>query len=314
MSGVAPRVAFGEALVELGRVDPRLVVLDGDLANSTRVDLFAVAHPERFFQMGIAEQNMIGVAAGLAACGFVPFATTFAAFAAHRALDQVRVVVAQPRLPVVIVGGYSGLLAGRTGKTHVCLEDLAVYRALPNMTVLAPGDEGEARRAVAAAAGLGGPVYMRLTRDPSPSIGGDERDFVIGPAVLLREGHDVGIVSTGVETARAMEAAATLASQGVSAAVLHVPTVKPFDEEAVVAMARRTGAIVTAEDHSIVGGLGGAVAETLSEQLPTPLRRVGTRDVYAESAPSDGLIEKYGIGAAHIVAAAHQVMAQRDRR
>lgn len=311
MTDLATRVAFGEALVELGNEDPRVVVLDGDLGNATRVDLFAVAHPGRFFQMGIAEQNMVGVAAGLAAGGFVPFVTTFAAFATHRDLDQIRVVVAQPKHHVVIVGGYSGLLAGRTGKTHVCLEDLAILRALPNMTVLAPGDAGEAVGAVRAAARFDGPVYMRLTRDPSPSIGGESRHFLIGPAIALREGPDVGIISTGVETARAVAAAATLEAEGISATVLHMPTIKPLDVDAVVAVARRTGAIVTAEDHSIVGGLGGVVAETLSEHLPTPLRRVGTRDVYAESAANDDLIEKYGISAAHIAAAAREVMALR---
>jgi transketolase len=311
MTEVATRVAFGEALVELALTDPRIVVLDGDLGNATRVDLFADAHPGRFFQMGIAEQNMVGVAAGLAAGGYVPFATTFAAFAAYRDLDQVRVVVAQPGHHVVIVGGYSGLLAGRTGKTHVCLEDLAIFRAIPGMTILSPGDAGETRGAVAAAARHDGPIYLRLTRDASPSIGGDQRDFAIGPAVTLRRGSDVAIISTGVQTARAMAAAAMLASAGIEAAVLHVPTLKPLDVEAVVEVARATSAVVTTEDHSIVGGLGGAVAETLSEHLPTLMRRVGTRDVFAESARNEDLIEKYRIGPEHIVAAAREVMALR---
>jgi transketolase len=311
MTEVPARVAFGEALVELAAEDPRIVVLDGDLGNSTRVDIFAMAHPERFLQMGIAEQNMMGVAAGLAAGGMVPFATTFAVFATYRALDQIRVVIAQPNHAVVIVGSYSGLLAGRTGKTHVCLEDLAIFRAMPNMTVLAPGDADEVRRAVSAAVQLQRPVYMRITRDPSPSIGGDRRDFKIGSAVMLREGPDVAIISTGAESARAMGAAVTLASEGISAAVLHVPTIKPVDVDAIVDVARTTGAVVTAEDHSIVGGLGGVVAETLSEHLPTPLRRVGTRDVYAESGVNEDLIEKYGIGATDIVAAAREVMTLR---
>lgn len=305
----ATRVAFGEALVELGRSDARIIVLDGDLGNSTRVDLFADAFPDRFLQMGIAEQNMIGVAAGLAAGGYRPFATTFAAFATHRDLDQIRVVVAQPKLPVVVVGSYAGLLAGRTGKTHVCLEDLAIFRALPNMTVLAPGDAGEARQAVAAAVRLGAPVYIRVARDPFPSIGGATREFLIGPAVLLRPGRDVGIVSTGLQTSRALVAADDLGRRGIEAAVLHVPTIKPFDAAAVLDLARMTGAIVTTEDHSVVGGLGSAVAEVLSETHPTAMLRVGTRDVFAESGANDDLLERYGLTARHIVEAVGRLLA-----
>ena len=305
---VTIRDAFGAALLELGGRDPRVVVLDGDLANSTKVDGFADAFPDRFFEMGIAEQNMIGAAAGMATAGLVPFATTFAAFAAFRDLDQVRVVVAQTRLHVVIVGAYSGLLVGRPGKSHVCLEDLALMRALPGMTILAPGDAVEAGLAAGAAAAHDGPVYLRLTRGPSPTLFAADHELRIGRAVLLREGRDVTLITTGMQAARTLEAAEQLAAEGIDALVLHLPTVKPLDADAVVEAARRTGAVVTAEDHSIVGGLGSAVAEVLGEHLPTPLRRVGTRDVWAESATDDALLEKYGLTAGHVAAAARSLL------
>jgi transketolase len=301
LAEVATREAFADALVELAATDRRVVVLDADLGNATLVDRFAAAAPDRFLQMGVAEQNMIGVAAGLAASGYVPFAATFAAFATHRALDQIRVVVAQPRLPVVVIGSYAGALAGRTGKTHVCVEDLAVFRSLPGMTVLAPGDAGETRRAVAAAASWDGPVYMRLTRDPSPAIGGDERELEIGRGVLLRRGGtDVGIVSTGVQTARSLAAAEQLGSRGLGVSLLHLPTVKPLDEAAVLELARTTRLLVSTEDHSIIGGLGGAVAELLAERHPVRLARIGTRDVYVESAPNDDLLEQHGLSSARV--------------
>ena len=307
-SPVTIRDAFGAALVDLGRQDARVVVLDGDLANSTRVDGFADAFPDRFFEMGIAEQNMVGVAAGLATTGLVPFATTFAAFAAFRDLDQVRVVVAQTKLHVVIVGAYSGLLVGRPGKSHVCLEDLALMRSLPGMTILAPGDAVEARQAVFAAAEHNGPVYLRLTRGPSPTLFADDHRLQVGRAVLLREGHDVALITTGMQAARTLEAAELLAADGIDALVLHLPTVKPLDGGAIAEAARITGAVVTSEDHSIVGGLGSAVAEVLGERLPTPMRRVGTMDVWAESAPDEALLEKYGLTARHVADAARALV------
>jgi transketolase len=303
------REAFGAGLVELGRADPRVVVLDGDLANSTKVDGFGDAFPERFFEMGIAEQNMMGVAAGLATTGLVPFATTFAAFAAFRDLDQVRVVVAQAKQHVVIVGAYSGLLVGRPGKSHVCLEDIALMRALPGMTVLAPGDPVETRLAVMAAAAHPGPVYLRLTRGPSPTLFGPDHALVVGRAVLVRDGRDVALLTTGMQLARTLEAAELLAADGIDALVLHCSTVKPLDEPAIVEAARRTGAVVTTEDHSIVGGFGGAVAEVLAERLPTPMRRVGTRDAWAESAPDEALLERHGLTARHVAEAARDLLA-----
>jgi transketolase len=308
---VGLRQVFGETLVELGGVYPDLLVLDGDLANSTLSDKFAGAYPERFLAMGIAEQNMAGVAAGLATLGFIPWLSTFAAFAAKRDLDQVRVVIAQPALNVKIQGAYSGLLTGFTGKTHQSVEDIAVFRAMPNMIVLVPADATEARLAMHAAMAYQGPVYLRMTRDPSPVIFGPEHRFEIGKGYVVREGTDVTIISTGVQTTRALEAVDLLAREGVSAHLLHLPTLKPIDEEAVVEAAARTGAVVTAEDHTIIGGLGGAVAEVLGERRPTPMRRVGIRDVFGESGPNDALLEKYGLTARHVVAAARELLAGR---
>ncbi len=261
--------------------------------------------------MGIAEQNMTGVAAGLAAMGFTPFTNSFACFATLRTADQIRVSIAQPKLPVVIGGAYSGLLGGKTGKTHQAIEDIAVMRAFPNMTVVAPGDGVEVRKAVFAVADHGGPVYLRMTRDPSPVVFDESYDFRIGRAVLVREGSDVTVITTGIMVGRAVEAADALAAEGISVHLLHAATVKPFDVAAVVAAAERTGLVVTAEEHSIIGGLGGAVAEVLAEQLPTPMKRVGVADVYSESAPNDDLLQKYGLTAGHIAGAARSLLERR---
>jgi transketolase len=308
---VALRDAFGRALVELGARDARVVALDADLASSSKMDLFAEAFPERFFQMGIAEQNMTGAAAGLATMGFIPFASSFACFATLRTADQIRVSITQPGLPVVICGAYSGLLGGKTGKTHQAIEDIAVMRAYPNMTVVAPGDGVEMRKAVFAAADLGGPVYLRVTRDPGPVVFEDDDEFEIGRAVTVREGTDVAVVTTGLMVGRAVEAADTLAAEGVSVHLLHAHTVKPLDVAAVVQAAEKTGLVVTAEEHNVLGGLGGAVAETLGEHRPTPMRRVGVADVYSESAPNDDLLQKYGLTAGHIAEAARSLLKRR---
>ena len=300
----AQRDVFGRTMVELCDADPRVVLLDGDLANSTKSDILSRERPDRFFMMGIAEQNLAGVAAGMATVGLVPVIVSFAAFLATRALDQVRVVIAQPRLNVKLAGHYSGILTGYTGKTHQVVNDIAIMRSLPHMTVVAPCDGVEVRAAMQALNDYDGPVYLRLTRDPSPTILPLDYRFQIGKGVVLREGRDVTLIGTGVETVRALEAADILAERGVDAYVLHLPTIKPLDEEAIVRAAARTGRVVTCEDHSILGGLGGAVAEVLSEQHPTPLRRIGLRDVDGESGPNDDLIEKYGLTARYIVDAA----------
>ena len=303
----ALRVAWGETLVEMAQENLDIVVLDGDLASSTRADIFAAAYPDRFLQMGIAEQNMMGVAAGLATVGFVPFISTFAAFAAHRDLDQVRVVVAQPKLHVIITGAYSGMLTAKTGKTHQDVSDMAVFRAMPNMTLVAPADAVELRGAMHALVARKAPAYLRLTRDPSPIIFDASYRFEIGKGIVLRAGEDVTIISTGVQTTRCLDACEILAQEGIDPYLLHLPTVKPIDEDAVVSAARRTGAVVTAEDHSIIGGLGGAVAELLGERQPTPMRRVGVKDRFGESAPNEQLLEKYGLTARHVAQAARQL-------
>jgi len=300
---IAMREAFGQTLVALGNRIPDVVVLDADVAPSTRAVLFAEAFPDRFFQVGIAEQNMIGMAAGLSTLGFIPFTSTFACFT-KRDLDQIRITVAQPRNNVKITGHYSGLLAGKTGKTHLSIQDLAVLRTMPNMTVIAPADGVEVEKAMEAVVAVHGPVYLRLTRDPSPVIFDRSYRFEIGKGVTLRDGNDVALISTGLQTPRTLRAADLLKAMGISALVLHIPTLKPLDTEAIVAAADRTGLVVTAEEHSILGGLGGAVAEVLSEHRPTPLARVGVRDVYAESASNDDLLEKYGVTARHVAEAA----------
>jgi transketolase len=308
---VAMRDAWGNALVELADRYPALLVLDGDLANSTKADTFAAARPDRFLEMGIAEQNMLGVAAGLATVGFVPWISTFAAFLAKRALDQIRVVIAQPHLDVKLCGSYSGILTGKTGKTHQSVEDLAVFRAMPGVTTIAPADPVELRGAMVALMESPGPAYLRLTRDPSPTLFPTDYRFELGRGALLRDGGDVALIGTGVQTVRVLEAAALLAAEGVEASVLHLPTLKPLDEAAIVAVAERTGAVVTAEDHSIIGGLGSAVAETLAEHRPTPLRRVGWRDTYGESGPNDALLEKYGLTGRHVAEGARRLLAAR---
>lgn len=303
------REAWGEQLVALGTSHPNLVVLDGDLANSTKADLFAAAHPDRFFEMGIAEQNMLGVAAGLATTGYVPWISTFAAFIAKRALDQIRVVIAQPSLNVKMCGAYSGLLTSKTGKTHQSVEDLAVFRAMPHVVTIAPADAVEMKAAMAAMMDDDRPTYLRVTRDASPVILSPEYRFDFGKALLLRDGTDVGIISTGIQTVRALEAAIILAERGVSAAVLHVPTLKPLDTDAICELAAQTGAIITAEDHSIIGGLGGAVAETLSEHQPTRMIRVGIQDTYGESGPNDAILLKYGLTPGQVAQAAINLLA-----
>lgn len=308
---LALRDVWGQTLTDLAADYPELVVLDGDLANSTRADIFAEAVPDRFFELGIAEQNMIGMAAGLATVGFVPWISTFAAFVAKRALDQIRIVVAQPHLNVKLCGSYSGILTSKTGKTHQSVEDIAIFRAMPGMVTLAPADGHELIAMMRAMMKYDGPMYLRLTRDATPAIFPAGYRFEIGKAALLRDGGDVALVSTGVQTVRTIEAADLLAQEGIAASVLHVATIKPLDVDAIVEVASRAGCVVTAEDHSIIGGLGGAVAETLGDHLPTPMRRVGIRDTFGESGPNDAILEKYGLTARHVADAAKDVLTRK---
>jgi transketolase len=289
------RVAFGEAVAELGKENERIVVLDGDLGSSTRADIFEEAHPDRFYQMGIAEQNMLGAAAGMATLGLIPFVSTFACFAVARALDSVRVLIAQPELNVKITGGYAGLLAGMTGKTHLMFDDMAIMRAMGHMVVIAPADEVEARQAIRVMAEHEGPMYVRLTRPATPILFEDDYRFELGKTTVVREGSDLTVFSTGVQTTRVFEAAEVLAEEGIDIHLVHVPTIKPLDVAGIVSAAEKTGLAVTVEEHTIVGGLGGAVAETLSEHYPVRMKRLGLPDSFGESGPNDQLLEKYGL-------------------
>jgi transketolase len=307
----ALRVAFGEAVAELGKTDPRIVVLDGDLGSSTRADIFEAAHPDRFYQMGIAEQNLLGAAAGMATVGLIPFVSTFACFAVARALDSVRVLIAQPKLPVKITGGYAGLLAGMTGKTHLMFDDVAIMRAMANMVTICPADEVETRQVVEAAIEHDGPVYLRLTRESGAALFDDAYRFELGKAVEVRDGDVATVFSTGVHSTRVLEAAELLAAEGVDLKVVHVPTIKPLDEEGIVEAARATGFVITAEEHTIIGGLGGAVAETLADRYPVPVKRLGLADTFGESGPDDALLEKYGLSVSKTAAAIRALVANR---
>ncbi|BCV25470.1 transketolase family protein [Gelria sp. Kuro-4] len=311
---VATRDAYGEALVELGRERKDIVVLDADLSKSTKTAGFAKIFPERFFNMGIAEANLMGTAAGLAAAGKVPFVSTFAVFAAGRAFDQVRNSIAYPHLNVKICATHAGITVGEDGASHQSIEDLALMRALPGMTVIVPADGPETKQAVRAAAAHNGPVYIRLGRSSVPVLFDADYEFTIGRAAVLRRGEDVALFACGILVAEALQAARQLAEKGIRAAVLNVSTLKPLDEEAVVALARQTGAVVTCEEHNIIGGLGSAVAEVLGEKCPVPLERVGVRDVFGQSGKPAELLEHYGLTAAHIAAAAERALARKAGR
>ena len=297
---LAMRDVWAETLIELGSVNPDLLVLDGDLGTSTRADRFAAAHPHQFLQMGIAEQNMIGVAAGLSTLGYVPWLSSFAVFFTHRSIDQIRVVVAQPHANVKIGAAYSGLLTGKTGKTHQDVEDLAIMRAMPGMTVLAPGDASECAAMVRWATDTPGPVYLRLARDAGPDLFDGGYRFEPSRVIPLRDGSDVLIVSTGVQSARCVEAAVLLEARGISAAVLHVPSVKPVDEEAIATAARGVPLVVSVEEHTILGGLGGLVAEILGERAPRRVVRIGIRDAWGESASNAFLLDRHGLSAERV--------------
>ena len=295
---IATRESYGNALVELGKEHEDLVVLDADLAEATKTGMFKKAFPERHIDCGIAECNMIGVAAGIAATGKVPFASSFAMFAAGRAFEQVRNSVGYPKLNVKIGATHAGISVGEDGATHQCNEDIALMRTIPGMTVICPSDDVEARAAVFAAYEYEGPVYMRFGRAAVPVIN-DKPDykFEIGKGVTLREGKDVTIIATGILVANCLEAAEKLAADGIDAEVINIHTIKPLDEELVVAAAKETGKVVTVEEHSVIGGLGGAVCECLSEKAPVPVKRIGVNDVFGESGPATALLEKYGLDA-----------------
>ena len=290
---IATRESYGKTLLELGAEMPNLVVLDADLAGSTKTGVFAKAYPDRHFDCGIAEGNMMSIAAGLAAAGMVPFASSFAMFAAGRAYEQVRNSIGYPHLNVKIGATHAGITVGEDGASHQCLEDLALMREIPGMVVMCPADDTEARKAVRAAVKHEGPVYIRFGRAAVPVVFDEDYDFQIGKGSVIRECKDVSIIANGLCVASAIEAADMLAKDGIDAEIVNICTIKPLDEDLIVKTASKTGKVVTAEEHSIIGALGSAVAECLSEKCPTKMYRIGVRDVFGESASAEVLLHKY---------------------
>jgi len=311
-SGETLREAFGKALTAAARSRPRLVVLDADVAGGTGTHHFRRAYPDRFVQVGIAEQNMVGIAAGLALAGSLPVASTFAVFAL-RTIEQVRQSIAYPRLNVKLAASHPGLDAGPDGASAQALEDLAAFRAIPGMTVVSPADGIEMTKAVPAILDFPGPVYLRTGRSPAPRVFDDGYVFELGRGRVVRDGSDVTIVACGVEVSRSLDAADLLARRNVSARVVNMSTIKPIDEALLASCARETGAFVTAEDHNIVGGLGGAVAEALARTVPSPIEFVGVRDVFGESGDPDELAQRYGLAAPSIAEAAERAIARKGR-
>jgi transketolase len=309
---ISNREAYGDTLVAIGETNPHVVVLEADLGKSTQTIRFRKRFPERHLEMGIAEANMMGYAAGLAATGKIPFASTFCVFASMRAIESIRNSIAYPQLNVKIVATNAGIEIGPDGATHQAIEDIAITRAIPNLTVLAPSDPTVTINAIKAAVEWEGPMYIRLGRLATPKLYQDDLGFEIGKAILSRQGTDVTIVAIGNMVCRALTAAEQLAAQGISARVLDMHTVKPIDVEALVDAAEQTGCVVTAEDHNILGGLGGAVSEILGTLCPVPVIRVGIDDCFAESGEADELLEKYGLTSERIVAAAVESMRLRD--
>ena len=298
---IATRESYGNALAELGKEHEDLVVLDADLAEATKTGIFKKAFPERHIDCGIAECDMMGIAAGIAATGKVPFASSFAMFAAGRAFEQVRNSIGYPHLNVKIGATHAGISVGEDGATHQCNEDIALMRTIPGMVVISPSDDVEAKAAVRAAYEHEGPVYLRFGRLAAPVIN-DRPDykFELGKGVVLREGKDLTIVATGLMVSEALEAAETLAADGIEAKVINIHTIKPLDEELIVAAAKETGKIVTVEEHSVIGGLGSAVCDAVCAKAPVPVLKIGVQDVFGESGPAVKLLEKYGLTASGI--------------
>ncbi|MGI5858152.1 MAG: transketolase family protein [Tepidanaerobacteraceae bacterium] len=306
MTKIATREAYGEALAEIGEEIKDIVVLDADLSGSTKTAIFAKKFPERFFNMGIAEQNLMGTAAGFATCGKIPFASTFAIFATGRAFEQVRNSICYPGLNVKIAATHAGLTVGEDGATHQAIEDLAIMRALPNMTVINPADSVEARKAVRAAALHKGPVYLRFGRLPVETIFDEDYEFEIGKGKVLKEGTDAAIIATGIMVGEALKAAEILEKDGIKAMVVNIHTLKPIDEE-IILKAAECGAIVTAEEHNVIGGLGSAVAEVLAEKKPTLMRRIGIKDEFGQSGKPQELLKLYNLTAEDIVKAVKEM-------
>ena len=298
---VATRDAYGKALVELGEKNPNVVVLDADLAAATKTGGFKKAFPDRFFDTGIAESNMMGVAAGLATTGYTVFASSFAMFSAGRAFEQVRNTIGYPHLNVKIGATHAGISVGEDGASHQCCEDIALMRSIPGMVIINPADDIEARAAVLAAAEMDGPVYMRFGRLAVPRIFDVDYKFEIGKAVTLKEGTDVTIIATGLMVKEAIEAAEILEAEGVSVELINMHTIKPLDKDAVVAAAKKTGCIVTAEEHNVIGGLGDAVCDAVCGECPVPVVKVGVEDTFGKSGPAVDLLHVFGLDAKNIV-------------
>lgn len=299
---IATRESYGNALVELAKEHDNVVVLDADLAAATKTGIFKKANPDKFFDCGIAEANMMGIAAGLSTTGKVPFASTFAMFAAGRAYEQIRNEIGYPHLNVKIGATHAGISVGEDGATHQCCEDIALMRTIPGMTVIVPSDDIEAKAAVKAAAAMEGPVYMRFGRLAVPVINDEDYKFEIGKGKVLREGTDVAIIANGLCVAESLDAAEKLAAEGINAQVINMATVKPLDTELVLEAAKATGKVVTVEEHSVIGGLGSAVCDVLSEQLPTPVLKIGVNDVFGHSGPAVELIKEFGLDGDSIAA------------
>ena len=306
---IATRDSYGKTLLELGREHDDIVVLDADLAGSTKTGVFKKEFPGRHFDCGIAEANMTDVAAGLSTMGYVPFCSSFAMFATGRAYEQIRNTLGYPHLNVKVCASHAGISVGEDGASHQCCEDFALMRTIPDMVVMSPADDVEACAAVRAAYEYKGPVYIRLGRAPVPVVHEPEGySFAIGKAEVLREGTDVAIIATGLMVAEALEAAETLAREGISARVINVCTIKPLDEEVVLAAARECGKIVTCEEHSIVGGLGEAVCSLVSEKCPVTVRRVGVQDVFGFSGPAEELLKVFGLSAENVAKTARELV------
>ena len=298
---IATRDSYGNALVEVGNEHNDFIVLDADLAAATKTGTFKKAFPERFYDCGIAEQNMISIAAGFAATGKKVFASSFAMFAAGRAFEQVRNSVAYPKLPVIIGATHAGISVGEDGATHQCCEDIALMRAIPGMTVLNPADDTEAKLAVKAAYEHDGPVYIRFGRLAVPVIFGDDYKFEIGKGVTLKDGNDITIIATGLMVGEALEAYEILKEKGVSARIINMPTIKPIDRDIIIKAAKETGKIVTVEEHSVIGGLGSAVCDVVCEECPVPVVKIGVNDEFGYSGPAVQLLEKFGLSDENIV-------------
>ncbi len=306
--GAATRDAYGQALVEVGRTNPNIVVLDGDVSGSTKSRAFAQEFPDRFFNFGIAEANLVSAAAGFASCGKLPFASSFAAFLMNKTFEQIRMSIINPFLNVKLCGSHSGISLGDDGASQMAVEDIALALALPKLVVLSPSDEHSTRSLVKLAAHYSGPVYIRTSRPASPLVYTEGQDFMIGRAKTLRQGGDVSIIANGLLVWAAIEAAAMLEEAGINARVIDLHTIRPLDEETILASARETGAIVTAEEHLINCGMGSQIACLLAQHHPVPIEMIGIRDCYAESGKPDQLFERYGLTARHIVSAVEQVL------